>query len=310
MKFVLFLFILLTSVNVYALAPTLVSQSGDTCIYDDGTVLKSLNCPFRLRVEENKRESRPLYDPNSPAAKLRKESTMQGINQMSRGIQGLASQLSGLMNRKKMKKVLSEYPNAYDVLREPDFLSWIGTDDLLIGAYTRAMSTKNPSPEALEALLIIYKVEKMTEDKRFSEWKKTLNDSQLQNIKKSFKKLYGKGDFSGIKNWLSEWNSYIIKNPVITDSKNSLPEKSESTQATSNQVIEKPFKFVISESDAASLSSELKTLVPKAKDGNLRAQYALGLSFVKGEGAKENRELGISILEASAENTTLNLNML
>ena len=300
MKFVLFLSILLTSFNVYALAPMLVSQSGDTCIYDDGTVLKSLNCPFRLRIEENKRESRPLFNPNSPGIQMLLDSAKAGNERMASGLIGMKKELSALNNRKKMAKVLDEYPDAYTVMKEGDFLDWIGTDDKLIDLYTKAKNSKNPSPVAFEMLLIGYKLRKMSNHPRFAEWRKTLNDSQLQNIKKSIKK-YGKGNFSGIKNWLSEWDSYIIKNPVITDSKNLLPEKEETTQATSNQVIKKPLKFAISESDVASLSSELKELVPKAKDGNLRAQYNLGLSFVKGEGAKKVRKLGINILEASAE---------
>lgn len=228
------------------------------------------------------------------------DSAKAGNERMVSGLIGMKKELSAIKNRKKMEKIHDEYPDAYSVMKEGDFLDWIGTDDELINLYTKAKNSKNPSPVAFEMLLIGYKLRKMSNHQRFSEWRKTLNDSQLQNIKKSIKN-YGKGNFSGIKNWLSEWDSYIIKNPVITHSKNSLLEKSETTQATSNQVIERPFKFAISESDLASLSPELKRLVPKAKDGNLRAQYALGLSFVKGEGAKENRELGISILEASAE---------
>jgi TPR repeat protein len=64
--------------------------------------------------------------------------------------------------------------------------------------------------------------------------------------------------------------------------------------------------FTLSQDEYLSLSNQTKNFLEKAKEGNLRAQYGLGLSFIKGEGAKENRELGINILEASAEKDHLN----
>ena len=61
------------------------------------------------------------------------------------------------------------------------------------------------------------------------------------------------------------------------------------------------FVFLLSEKEYQSLSTELLPLVEKAKNGNLKAQYNLGLSFVKGNGAVLNKDLGIQLLEASAE---------
>ena len=300
MKFVLFLYILLTSLNVYALAPTLVSQSGNSCVYDDGTVLKSWNCPFRLHVQENKRASRPILNPDSPGIQMLLDNANKGNEMMSLGIIGMKNEIDAYNKRKKMEKVLDEYPDAYTVMKERDFLNWIGTDDRALNFYIQANDTKNPSPVALEALLVGYKIIKMSKHPKFSEWMKTLNHMQKENIKKSLKKG-DKGDFSEIKNWLSKWDAYMEKKPVtINDIMNNTPD-SLKKQKTTNQKIMGSSKFAISESDVASLSSELKELVPKAKDGNLRAQYNLGLSFVKGEGAKKDRKLGINILEASAE---------
>ena len=61
------------------------------------------------------------------------------------------------------------------------------------------------------------------------------------------------------------------------------------------------FVFLLSEKEYQSLSTELLPLVEKAKNGNLKAQYNLGLSFVKGNGSVLNKDLGIQLLEASAE---------
>jgi len=63
----------------------------------------------------------------------------------------------------------------------------------------------------------------------------------------------------------------------------------------------KSFGFLMTESDYSSLSPDLKSLVTKAKEGNLRAQYSLGLSFLNGKGARKNESLGREYLLNSAE---------
>ena len=146
MKFVLFLSILLTSLNVYALAPTLVSQSGNSCIYDDGTVLKSYSCPLRLRtLDENKEWSRPPLDLNSSSSKMLEEIARAGQEQMSRGIRGLAGQdrrtsneIQAANNAKKRqvfaRYLAKKYPNSgLDVLAmegilTPDNLKYFLTE--------------------------------------------------------------------------------------------------------------------------------------------------------------------------------------
>lgn len=49
---VLFCTLLICS-DLLALTPMLMSQNGDTCIYDDGSVIKSLRCPLRLKLERS-----------------------------------------------------------------------------------------------------------------------------------------------------------------------------------------------------------------------------------------------------------------
>ena len=80
---------LIICLDALAIAPTLRSQHGDTCIYDDGTVLKSLSCPLRLRFDENKKESRPLLDNNSPGTQMLIESAARSRELMGRGVRGL-----------------------------------------------------------------------------------------------------------------------------------------------------------------------------------------------------------------------------
>jgi len=54
MKYLILLTALFSSVAL-ALDPVLKSQSNGNCYYDDGSVLKSWTCPFRLKTNTSKR---------------------------------------------------------------------------------------------------------------------------------------------------------------------------------------------------------------------------------------------------------------
>ncbi len=71
----------------------LVSKTLDTCVYDDGSILKSLSCPIRLRVVEQKRETRPLFNSNSPGIQMLIESARAGNERMRNSFRDLENDL-------------------------------------------------------------------------------------------------------------------------------------------------------------------------------------------------------------------------
>jgi TPR repeat protein len=262
MKYLLFFSILISSVNAIAI---------------------EIKCKESLGTVTCK-ESRPLFDPNSPGAKMRREAVMGGIEQMGRGIRGLGNQLNGLNGKKGSSNQRMAFTDSY-------FVKWLISynDEKLLKHYMDEVNADQPDNN-LRDIFMQGLLSEIEYDSTF--FGKSLNKKEKESFQRA------------IKEWSTVWNSFLNKHGYKKYEKRTSSEikkKLDTNKENSNISSASSFKFVISESDAAALSSKLKTLVPKAKDGNLRAQYALGLSFVKGEGAKENRELGISILEASAE---------
>jgi TPR repeat protein len=304
----LILFAIFLPITGHAVAPFLKNESGGLCFYGDGQVLKKsgITCPRRLNYhlpEPNFGFSDEYLRQRDEFSRLRMEFGERRALGMKQSLDGIIpkilNNITNQNNKNKMKKVLKEYPDAFEILSEKDFLNWIVTDNELLDLYSKAKNTKNPSPIALEMLVIGYELKKITVHPRASEWKRELGDKQKQNFKKALKK-YAKGHFSDIKIWLSKWNSFLEKEPNITKSKNSFSKNLFTNTSTSNMKNEKSFKFKISELDYDSLSADLKPLVSQANAGNLRAQYNLGLSFAKGDGASKNSTLGINLLESSA----------
>jgi len=79
--------------NAFALDPTLSKQRLGVCYYDDGSVIKSLSCPSRLKGEPNDRSRLRLSDSFSQSgaesAKWRLEFGKQQADRVSQGLRGL-----------------------------------------------------------------------------------------------------------------------------------------------------------------------------------------------------------------------------
>lgn len=90
---------------------------------------------------------------------------------------------------------------------------------------------------------------------------------------------------------------YVLKKVCVKN----CPSQTKNNQLhLSNSSVHK-YLETLSQYEYESLSDENKSNLQKAKEGNLRANYNLGLSFANGSGALKNLPLGINILELSAE---------
>jgi len=90
---------------------------------------------------------------------------------------------------------------------------------------------------------------------------------------------------------------YVLKKVCVKN----CPSQTKNNQLhLSNSSVHK-YLETLSQYEYESLSDENKSNLQKAKEGNLRANYNLGLSFANGSSALKNLPLGINILESSAE---------
>lgn len=219
MKLFIF-FALLFPIGANAVAPFLTSQSGEYCYYDDGQVIKNpgITCPLRLHInkpESKLRFSDEYYRQREESARQRMEFGKKralGMQQSTEGlIPKMLENITRSSNKNRMETVLQEYPNAFETLREPEFVSWMATDDELVKLFIKAKNNTNPDPIALETLLIGYKLFMMPKHPRFSDWRVTLDEKQQKSIKNSLTQL-GKGNFKGIKKWLSHWDTFKNSN--------------------------------------------------------------------------------------------------
>jgi hypothetical protein len=119
---------LIICLDVLAIAPTLRSQHGDTCIYDDGSVIKSIGlCPFRLELEKPSSKKSSLkgnfsddyYRSQAESQKMRQDAFNSAMERMGRGLRGLTSgdrrtpqeiQASAIIQKQqKQKQVFAKY---------------------------------------------------------------------------------------------------------------------------------------------------------------------------------------------------------
>lgn len=140
---------------------------------------------------------------------------------------------------------------------------------------------------------------------------KRLNPFQKKKREEEYKKIAETAIQNALKPCMAQLGyvkkSVCVQNCPDFSTPTSLPNVQDDTHSTTIQknITESSRNsssaFELTKIDSESLSYQNKAFLVEAQKGNLRAQYNLGLSFVNGQGAKENRKLGISILEASAE---------
>ena len=108
-------------------------------------------------------------------------------------------------SERQMMQVLSEYPDALEIMSEPAFLKWVISSLKYQNMYIKARLQENPNPWSLEHLLLSYQFVKLEENTSFVKWLESLDKNEVDPAIMAVNDL---GHFKPLKKLLKKWSTF------------------------------------------------------------------------------------------------------